>query len=267
MVDAAATGNAGVSRGRTGQSGQVQPFRGRGGRGRGAVNQPTRLTEETVVSRLGCRKDTRCPEQRSRGGGGTANRAVRDVNCKCSACEIRGRNPASVPTWGDQAPAKQHLRLILTGDHTHRYWNDPPGTVYDSNRQLFHLYKYERFRTNLNTLKKSIKADRERLQFDEQAVMEELAAFPRPERTTQGNIFYDTSKTKQKLAEHALDGTLERFKGKPRELKTTCPEYDEFEDKEFRKHVNNTRQRHLGSVGWQFRRNLEGSKDHHAKYA
>ncbi|EJK70816.1 hypothetical protein THAOC_07795, partial [Thalassiosira oceanica] len=64
-------------------------------------------------------------------------------------------------------------------------------------------------------------SDRERLLFDEQAVLKELAAFPRPERTSQGNVFYDTSKTKQKLAEHALNGTLERYKGKPRELKKT----------------------------------------------
>ena len=70
------------------------------------------------------------------------------------------------------------------------------------------------------------------------------------------------------LLEHAKDGTLERYRGKPLELKNTCSEYkEEFGSAEFRKHVNNERQRELGAAGWQVRRNIECSVNHHSRYA
>ena len=60
---------------------------------------------------------------------------------------------------------------------------------------------------------------------------------------------------------------LELFKGRPMNLKETYPEYEkEFKPHEFRKHVNNQRQRELGAAGWQMQRNIDGSMNHHAQY-
>ena len=146
-------------------------------------------------------------------------------------------------------------------------YRDSPGSVYDDNCALFHLYKYENFRTNLNTLKKTIQTEQNQLRFDEDAVHRESIAFPRPSHTSHGNPYYDTSQTRRKLIEHAKDGTLELFKGRPMELKEAYPEYEkEFKLPEFQKHVNNERQRKLGVAGWQVRRNVEGSMNHHARY-
>lgn len=133
---------------------------------------------------------------------------------------------------------------------------------------MFHLYPYERFRSNLGSLKKTISEERDRLEFDLVAVQKESKAFPRPERTSRGIPFYDTSKAREKLLEHAKDGTLLRYRGKALELKNTCSEYkEEFGPAEFRKHVNNERQRKLGAAGWQIRRNIECSMNHHSRYA
>ena len=107
-------------------------------------------------------------------GGGRA--PVRDKNCICAACQARTNNPSSIPSRGDKAPSKQHLRQKLLSDPNYKYWTDPPGDVNDDNRPLFHLYPYERFRSNLSSLKKTIGEERDRLEFDLVAVQKESKA-------------------------------------------------------------------------------------------
>ena len=119
--------------------------------------------------------------------------------------------------WGD-SEAKKHLRQCLEGDEKHSYWTMKLFDLYQSNILLFHQYKYSNFRTNLNTLKKSISADIGQIKFDELAIKLESMTFTREEVTSHRNPFYDTSKARESLVTDVNDGTAARYKTKPHEL-------------------------------------------------
>ena len=120
---------------------------------------------------------------------------VRDVDCSCESCTLRSSG-VKIKKWID-GDGKSYLRTSLLEDRDHKYWKDSPGEVYDDNKSLFHLYKYENFRTNLNTLKKAITLEIEKIKFDELAVERESNAFPRQQFTSHGNPYYDTSEARK----------------------------------------------------------------------
>ena len=195
-----------------------------------------------------------------------SSRFVRDTNCSCESCTMRSSG-VGVTKWAN-SEAKSHLQEVLSGDktHTHSYWNDPPGKVYDDNKSLFHLYKFSNFSNNLRTLRKGLLSDQEKTEFDEIAVEHESKAFPRPSVTSHGNPYYDTSETKKLLVKYAEDGTLEQYKHHPRDLKSSNPIFDEYSNKKFVKHYNREKRRVKEVAGWQWTRNLKGSRKQNSKY-
>ncbi len=190
----------------------------------------------------------------------------RKSNDKCT-CESCAKQLSGTVTtkWGD-SEAKKHLRQCLEGDEKHSYWTIKPYDLYQSNKLLFHQYKYSNFRTNLNTLKKSISADMGQISFDELAIKLESMTFTREEVTSHGNPFYDTSKARESLVKDVNDGTASKYKTKPRDLRTTKPEYQCFRSDVFTKHFNREIRRKKEEVGWQHRRNIRGSKQNLAKH-
>ena len=136
--------------------------------------------------------------------------------CTCESCAKQLAGTVATK-WGD-SEAKKHLRQCLEGDEKHSYWTMKPFDLYQSNKLLFHQYKYSNFRTNLNTLKKSISADTGQIKFDELAIKLESMTFTREEVTSHGNPFYDTSKARESLVKDVNDGTAAKYKTKPREL-------------------------------------------------
>ena len=159
-----------------------------------------------------------------------------------------------------------HIRELLLSSGDHHYWEDTPARVYDDNKDIFHLYKFENFSNNLRALRKSILSEQKRIDFDEIAVESESKAFPRTQFTQHGNPFYDTSKTKQLLVQKATDGTLVQYKGCPATLWALNPIFHEYKAKTFCKHVNREKRRVTEIAGWQLQRNIKGSKRQHAKY-
>lgn len=141
-----------------------------------------------------------------------------------------------------------------------------PFDLYQSNILLFHQYKYSNFRTNLNTLKKSISADIGQIKFDELAIKLESMTFTREEVTSHRNPFYDTSKARESLVTDVNDGTAAKYKIKPRELRALKPEYQCFRPTVFTKHYNRELRRQKEEVGWQHWRNLKGSKTNPTKH-
>jgi hypothetical protein len=148
----------------------------------------------------------------SKGGGG---HKLCD-NCTCATC-AKWLDGAITTQWGD-SEAKKFIRQCLEGDANYPYWVMMPGEVYQSNQLLFHQFKYTTFWTNLNTLKKSIKADRGQVEFEELAIKMEALTFKRGKVTSHGNPFYDTSVARESLVKDVNDGTAAKYKNKPREL-------------------------------------------------
>lgn len=166
----------------------------------------------------------------------------------------------------ESSEAKQWLKQALL-DAKHHYWNDSPGEVYDHNRSLFHLYKYENFRTNLRALKNKTTAERKIVEFDDVAVLRESTAFPRDTLTSQGNPYYDTSETKKVLAKMANDKSLGEYKHCPSALRNLHPVIQkEYPPDVFAKQVNKEKQKEREYAGWQHDRNRKGSKKQHARY-
>lgn len=193
----------------------------------------------------------------------TCAKKKNDKKCSCDSCVKR--TAGSVASKWEQSDAKAYIQQKLEGDEMHAYWGMRPGEVYDSNKILFHQYKYENFRTNLNSLKKSIKLDMQQIKFDENALKLEMEAFKRGELTSHGNPFYDTSKARESLVKDVKDGRVNAYKNRPRDLRAKRPEYQSFAPNVFTKHFNREIRQENEQVGWQHKRNLRGSKMHHQK--
>ena len=192
-------------------------------------------------------------------------RYIRDANCSCESCTLRSSGRAEIKKW-QVSDAKAQLRDILSNDKQHKYWHDPPAKVYDDNKPLFHLYKYENFSNNIRSLKKGITSEQSNVDFDEAALERESIAFPRAPLTSQGNPYYDTSQTKKILVGLAKEGKLEEYKHHPSILKKTNPIFNEYQGKVFAKAVNREKRRVREAVGWQMKRNIQGSKKNNSKY-
>jgi len=232
-----------------------------------ATNQLLSPTEYTNNNNHTGRCDQAGPNIGRRDLPGTQRvaRYSRDTKCSCESCTLRSSGNASIKKWQD-SDAKAHLRDLLLSNKQHKYWNDPPARVYDDNKPLFHLYKYENFSNNLRSLKKGITSEQENVDFDEAALDRESIAFPRGQITNHGNPFYDTSETKKLLVGLAKEGKLEQYKHHPSILMETNPIFHEYSGKVFAKAVNREKRRVKETVGWQMKRNIQGSKKHNAKY-
>jgi hypothetical protein len=156
----------------------------------------------------------------------TAMQSKSNDNCTCESCAKQLAGTVATK-WGD-SKAKKHLRQCLEGNKYHSYWTMKPGDLYQSNKLLFHQYKYSNFRTNLNTLKKSIASDNGQIKFDELAIKLESMSFTREKVTSHGNPFYDTSKARESLVKDVNDGMAEKYKNKPCDFRASKPEYQCF---------------------------------------
>ena len=194
-----------------------------------------------------------------------SRKKAKGKGCSCESCTLRSSGEVITP-WL-KSEAKLHIRNLLLEDQCHKYWTNKPLEVYDDNAPLFHLYKYDRFRSNLSSLKKSIKLERERIEFDEKAVEQESKAFPKQQLTSTGALRYDSSGTRAELVRLAVDGSLDEYKHRPRDLWASNSVFqDEYDPVVFGRHYNREKRRVTETVGWQFRRNIDGSKNNISRY-
>ena len=77
-----------------------------------------------------------------------SRRYKRDCKCSCDSCTLRSSAAAKITKW-EASEAKSNIRDLLLSDRTHKFWTITPGEIYDDNRLLFHLYKFQNFSNNV----------------------------------------------------------------------------------------------------------------------
>jgi hypothetical protein len=85
-----------------------------------------------------------------------------------------------------------------------------PRVVYDTKSVLFKEFVYENFRSNLNTLRKKVKGDKDSAAFDSAALQNNKRRHPAAAITARGHIHWHGSEAKRVLRED-LDKGLEEL--------------------------------------------------------
>lgn len=131
--------------------------------------------------------------------------------------------------------------------------------MYNSDPQ-FQAYKYKNFQTNLSNLKKIVKGNINQIEFDNQAVLEQLHNFPRPTHNKRKNVLWHTNLAKASLELDVAAGKADDVK--PSKLKKSRPEYEPFNNKQFCKAVHAEKSKQKGEKIWVAKRNKKGMMKH-----
>jgi hypothetical protein len=112
---------------------------------------------------------------------------------------------------------------------------------------LYAPYK-KNFATNLRNLRKSLQSLQDRADEDQEAVLHDLAAFPRSPVHPRGHPRFDGSAAQRLLKQLVDNGEDEGLL--PKEIWLTRLEYQEFPLKVFRDHVSQERRRRYAKSFW-----------------
>jgi len=119
--------------------------------------------------------------------------------------------------------------------------------VFAMREELYTPYK-KNFATNLRNLRKSLQSLQDRADEDQEAVLHDLAAFPRSTVNARGHSRFDGSEAQRFLKKCIDDGDDEGLF--PKDIWLTRLEYQEFPLKVFRDHVSQERRRRCEKSYW-----------------
>jgi len=127
----------------------------------------------------------------------------------------------------------------------------------------FQLYPFPRFKENLKSLRAAVKKEKEIIADDERNFEHDMALFPRKERTSRNEHFWDTHPAKLLLESDLTDMS----EGKkeillPSELRMTRSEYQDFSIATFGNHVKRTKRSMREKTYWIPKRNRQGMQKH-----
>ena len=162
------------------------------------------------------------------------------------------------PPWRTSA-AKALLERLLSDESSHIHQFTTVEEVYES-EPLFKLYPLKNFKTNYKNLKRSVKQERDAIQFDQAAFDREKELFPRNETTNKGNLFWDRHEAQRLMAEDVTSGRTLQMK--PSALRETRAEYQEFPLAILRRHKYQEETKVREGVYWQKKRNDKARKKH-----
>lgn len=158
--------------------------------------------------------------------------------------------------WKDSAAKEQLKQDLLDGTIPLDSSEMGPRAVYElENRPEFRKFVYEKFRTNLNSLRKSIREKRDGAASDSVALARDLRLKPRPTKNHRGEPRWEGS-TAQKLMRDDVASGLQLQGRKPtvEDLYHKRPEYQDFGRRMIRKHI------HQEEDAIKFRNYLDRSK-------
>lgn len=135
------------------------------------------------------------------------------------------------------------IKLIVKGDITDSMG---PRDVYDlhDHRAVFHLVKYERFRDNLNRLRKTLREQAAKASSDELAFVHDRKLYP----IDQEKLRWPGSEAEKALRVDVKAGKHKT--SKPKELRQTNDEYKKWPLDRFRNHIYQEQMREITSPYW-----------------
>jgi hypothetical protein len=169
-----------------------------------------------------------------------------------------GRRAENPEPWR-KSKAKELLVDLLADEssYIHAYGMDE-DEIYNSD-PLFKQYKKENFKTNYRNLIAKIQLERSCVEFDQQALDNEKQKLPRNSRTERGYKFWDGHEAQRLMKEDVKE---KRTKMKPKDLRETREEYQEFPLHVLRQHKYQAERAEKEGVYWQKKRNDDARKKH-----
>jgi hypothetical protein len=184
------------------------------------------------------------------------------VNAPIAAGNNNASNANAKPPAWRYSEAKTTLRTLLENDNDGKVHAMDPQDVYRLS-PLFQLYKYSNFRTNLKSLKESMKAEKGIALADEQALLHDRTLIPKMTMTVRGYPCWEGSDAKTLLRNDVKE---KKQKGsKPAELRGTREEYKNFPLAVFRKHIYQEEYAQSGRSYWMHKKHLKQQEKKRAK--
>ena len=135
------------------------------------------------------------------------------------------------------------IKFILKGDITDSMG---PREVYDlqDHQAVFHLVEYEKFRDNLNRLRKTLREQAKKSSSDELAFVHDRKLYP----VEEGKLRWPDSRAEKALREDVKAGKHKTMK--PQKLQQTNDEYKKWPLEHFRNHIYQEQSREITSPYW-----------------
>ncbi len=152
--------------------------------------------------------------------------------------------------------AKAYLTALLETDTDGEIHRMDPQDVFKMS-DLFKPYKFHNFKTNLENLKENLKKEREAVQIDEKAFLNDRSLIPRRPLTFNGYPPWNTSSAKKLLEHDVMENKHKEGGIKPRELRLSRLEYQEFPLTVFRKHIHQEEYAQRGRSYWMHKKTLK----------
>ena len=174
-----------------------------------------------------------------------------------------GSNSRSWPTGQEWKNSFAKAFLVKCLDDPKSKFNSmTPEQIYDSHKS-FHSFPRDRFIINVNNLKASRARVKKIIAEDEREFSIEQSLFPRRGLTSRGKPFWDTHKANESLKMDVEAGKLEEMK--PRELRLTRQEYQEFSVQDFCKYCHQEKRAQREKPYWIPLRNKAGLSKYEAE--
>ena len=161
--------------------------------------------------------------------------------------------------WKKSKAKADLIEMLTAGDPQRDHvWTKPPAEVWGSREDL-RLYPKANVCDAIRRYRKTILIQMKSIKFEDKAADQHWTRFCESAVDSRGNPKLHNSAAKNLLE---LDVAAGRAKGrKPSDIKKDRPEYAPFETKQWRRAVNNERQKQKGEI-WYAKRNKQGALRH-----
>ena len=179
------------------------------------------------------------------------------------ACPKKKKSNCKDKQPDNWASSKAKLLLInMHKDNKYPIHNMSSDEVYKLHPE-FQLYPFDRFTENLKNLRAAVKREAQIIEGNHKDFAHDQLHFPRKEKTSRGEYFWDTHAANQLLQQDLKDikdGRKEKLA--PSKLRATRKAYRDFTVSKFCAHVHQEKRNQREATYWIPRRNKKGHQKH-----
>ena len=186
------------------------------------------------------------------------NTAERSSKSKGTSKAKANNTTSPAPVEWKKSAAKKYLKEQLKDENSPFHAMDT-RSIYESDKR-FTLYPFKNFSTNYRNLKKKIKENKARADFDNKAVAEDKMKHPRKSTTKNGYPHWNTHPAKVCLEDDVRDGTANSMA--PIDLWEARCEYQDFPHGIFCVRVHSEKRKQREALFWVDKRNKKAMKKH-----